>query len=129
MAVARNTNEIAWEAAPSGAVGEDAMYIGVWDTLTGGAFRFGVQISNDPDALALGEVYYIAASGLAITQTVATNEAEASAQDALRGRLGGIGPVNRFYAIHTGNPGNTGANEGSLARVSLAHSGFTYSDT
>ena len=129
MAVSRNTNEIAWQAAPPAAVNEDAMYIGVWSALTGGSFLFGVQISNNPDALALGEVYYIASNGLAITQTAATNEAEASAQDALRGRLGGVGTVNRFYAIHTGDPGTNGANQASLDRVSLAHTGFTYTDT
>ena len=128
MAVARNTNEIAWEACPPGAVNDDAMYVVAWDALTLGEFLFGVQVSNNPDALALGEVYYIAAGGLALTQTVATNEDEASAQDALRGRLGGVGPANRFYAIHTGNPGTNGANESGLARVSAAHTAFTYTD-
>ena len=129
MAVARNTNEVAWAGAMGASIGDDATYVGVWNAASGGNFLFGVAVSNNPDALQLGEVYYIAANGLAITQTVATNEAEASGQDALRGRLGGVGAVTRYYAIHIGDPGTTGTNEGDLSRVSLAHTAFTYSDT
>ena len=107
------------------AIGQDGTYIGVYESLSGTDFLAGIQISNDPMALALGEVYYIAASGLAITQTAATNETEAMAQRALRGRLDGT----LFYSIHTGDPGTTGANESALARVSVAGTLFTYSDT
>lgn len=107
------------------AIGQDGTYVSIWTALTGGDFLAGIQISNNPMALALGEVYYIAASGLAITQTAATNETEAMAQRALRGRLDGT----LFYAIHTGDPGTTGANESALARVSVAGTAFAYTDT
>lgn len=129
MAFARNSNEIAWEGASGASIGDDATYVGVWDALTNGNFLFAVTVSNNPDALALGEVYYIAASGLAIQQTAGTREAEESAQEALRGKLGGVGTVTRYYAVHVGDPGTNGANEGDLARVALAHTAFTYSNT
>ena len=127
MAVARNSNEIAFQGAPPAAVGEDILYVGIWDAMTGGVFKAGVQVSNDPSILALGEVYYIAASTLVITQTAAANESESMAQDALRGRLNDGG--NRFLSQHTDDPGTTGANEGTLARVSVAGSAFAYTDT
>ena len=70
------------------AIGQDGTYIGVYESLSGTDFLAGIQISNDPMALALGEVYYIAASGLAITQTAATNETEAMAQTGIEGSAG-----------------------------------------
>ena len=125
MAVARNSAEISWPGATGTAIGQDGTYVGLNSALSGGDFYAGIQISNDPMPLALGEVYYIAASGLAITQTAATNETEAMAQRALRGRL--LGTL--YYSIHTGNPGTTGANESALARVSVAGTAFAYTDT
>ena len=109
-------------------IGDDAMYVGIWTALTGGSFLFAVQLSNDPAALALGEVYYIAALGLAIEQTAAANEAQISTLEGLRGKLGAVGPSARFYAIHVGDPGLTGANESDLPRVSLAYTDFTYAN-
>ena len=129
MSFARNTAEWAWAGALIAQVGEDAVWIGIWDAQTNGNFLAGVQVSNNPDPLAIGEVYYIAASGLAIQQTAAANETEAMAADALRGRLGGVGPVARWYGVHDGDPGTTGANETTIPRISRAHSTLTYSDT
>ena len=129
MGFARNTSEVAWPGATQGmGIGDDAMYVGVWSALTGGNFLFAVQLSNDPAALALGEVYYIAALGLAIEQTAAANEAQISTLEGLRGKLGAVGPSPRFYAIHVGDPGLTGANESDLARISLAYTDFTYAN-
>ena len=110
-------------------IGDDAVWIGIWTAQTAGTFLAGIQVSNNPAALALGEVYFIAADGLAITQTAGTNEAEAMAQDALRGRLGGVGSVNRWLSVHDSDPSTTGLNEGDLARISVAHTAFTYSDS
>ena len=87
MSVLRNNAELAWQGAPAGAVGETAEWIGVHSALTGGSFYAGIQISNSPSALALGEVYYIASSGLAVTQTAAANETEAMAGRALSGQV------------------------------------------
>ena len=125
MSVSRNNAEIAWPGASGGAIGQDAMYVGFWDALTGGNFLFGVQISNDPMPLALGEVYYIDANGLAITQTAAAGETERSAGRALTGRLIGT----NYTAIHIGDPGTTGANQSALARVSVASTVFTVTDS
>ena len=66
MARALNTAELAWEGASGNAVGETAGWLGSWDSLTGGNFLFGVEISNSPSALALGEVYFIAAQRLGV---------------------------------------------------------------
>ena len=88
MATAETSAELAWPGAPAAAVGQTAAWIGSWDAATGGDFLFGVEISNSPSALALGEVYYIAAGGLVYTQTLATAETDGVGQDALRGRLG-----------------------------------------
>ena len=129
MATATTNAEVAWQGAPAGAVGQTAAWVGIWSALTGGTFYAGVQVTNSPSALALGEVYYIAAGGLVITQTAASQEAEVSAQRALRGRLGGVtGAVETlYYAIHTGDTGNTGANElTQLARVAVQGNAFTY---
>lgn len=129
MATATTSAELAWPGAQSGAVGQTAAWIGSWDALTGGTFLFGVEISNSPSALALGEVYYIAAGGLVYTQTLATAETDAIGQNALRGRLGGVvGAIEtQYYQIHTGATGTNGANQlAELSRISALGSAFTY---
>ena len=126
MSVLRNNAELAWQGAPPGAVMTTASWIGVWSAMGGGEFYAGIQISNSPSALALGEVYYIAASGLAITQTAAANETEAMAGRALAGRFDGT----TYLAIHDGDPGTTGANEETdLARISFASGQYAITDT
>ena len=126
MAFARNTGEISWAGAEAGmGVGDDGTFIGIFESISGTDFLAGITISNNPMPLALGEVYYIAAAGLVITQTAAANETEGMAQRALMGRLSGT----LYYAIHTGDPGTTGANESDLARIPVAGGAFTYSDT
>lgn len=129
MATAENTAEFAWPGAPAGAVGQTAAWIGSWGSATGGTFLFGVEISNSPSALALGEVYYIAAAGLVYTQTLATAETDAVGQDALRGRLGGVTSAigTQYYQIHTGATGTNGANQlTQLTRITVLGSAFTY---
>ena len=129
MATATNNAELAWEGAPAGAVGQTAAWLGSWDAMTSGNFLFGVEISNNPSALALGEVYFIAAAGLVYTQTLATAETDAVGQDALRGRMEGVvGAVGtQYYQIHTGATGNNGANQlTQLARIAVLGSAFTY---
>ena len=69
MAIARNTSEWSWPGAQQNmGIGDDAMYVCKWDALTGGSFLSSSLVSNNPAALALGEVYFIAASGLQIVQ-------------------------------------------------------------
>ena len=69
MAVARKTSEWAWPGAQQNmGIGDDAMYVGKWDALTGGTFLSSSLVSNNPAALALGEVYFIAANGFQVVQ-------------------------------------------------------------
>ena len=103
-------------------VGQDAMYVGIWTALTGGDFLQAGMLTNNPDPLALGEVYYIPTGDFGIVQNPGTNETQDMAIRAVRGRVDGI----LFFAIHTGDPGVTGANESGLARVQHADSEFTF---
>ena len=119
MATATSNREIAFAGASGSSIGDDITWLGLWLTASGSTgFLSGIQVSNNPDALALGEVYYIAAGGLVITQTAGSSETEAMAIRALRGRLDGT----LYLAEHEGDPGTTGANEGDLApRYDIGH--------
>ena len=109
--VARNDNDITWPMATGGAIGQDAMYVGVFDSL--GVFLFSSQLTNDSAAMALNEILYIAANGMEITQTTGGTE------------LNG----NTSWAIYTGDPGPNGtSNESVLARVSVNGNDFTITD-
>ena len=126
MSVLRNNAELAWAGASGNAIGETAAWIGVWTALTGGSFLAGIQLSNSPSALALGEVYYIAASGMAITQTAAANETETMAGRALEGRFDGT----TYLAVHTGDPGTNGANPlPDLPRIAFAAAQYAITDS
>ena len=125
MAYGANSAEWSWAGAQNGmGVGDDAMYVGLWTLLTGGDFLQGAMLTNNPDALALGEVYYIPAGNFAIVQNPGTNETQEQAQRAVRGRVDG----SLFYAIHTADPGTTGANESGLARVAHADTDYTFAN-
>ena len=124
MAYGSNSGEWSWQGAPPGAVGQDAMYVGIWDALTGGNFLQGAMLTNNPDPLALGEVYYIPAGDFAIVQNPGASETQAQAQRAVRGRVDGT----NYYAIHTGDTGANGANESALARVAHANTDFAFAD-
>ena len=125
MAYGSNSAEWSWAGAQTGmGVGDDAMYVALWDALTGGNFLQGAMLTNNPDALALGEVYYIPAGDFAIVQNPGTNETQPQAQRAVRGRVDGT----NYYAIHTADPGITGANESGLARVAHANTDYTFAD-
>lgn len=122
MATAKNTNQINFQAAPSGAVGETMSHIGFWDAATSGNFLWGASITGSPGALALGDVLYIAGDGLTLTQATATGETGTSAVNAIKGRIGdGV-----WLAAHDGNPGLTGASPMTLTRVALTESSFTF---
>ena len=125
MAYGANSAEWSWAGAQIGmGVGDDAMYVGVWDALTGGNFLQGAMLTNNPQPLALGEVYYIPAGDFAIVQNPGTNETQGQAQRAVRGRVDGT----LYYAIHTDNTGDTGANESGLARVAHADTDYAFAD-
>ena len=123
MAQASNTNAVQSIAAPAGAVGSDCTHISLWTAESGGDFLGSKLISTDPDALALGERYELAAGALVISQPAGTNETAALAERAVRGRIaGGV-----WVQFHTGAPGNAGADNviDELGRVQIAQAGFT----
>ena len=125
MAYGANSAEWSWAGAMIGqGVGDDAMYVGLWTALTGGDFLQAAMLTNNPDPLALGEVYYIPAGDFAIVQNPGTNETQEQAQRAVRGRVDGT----QFYAIHTADPGTTGVSESGLARVAHADTDYAFAD-
>ena len=125
MAYGANSAEWSWAGAQTGmGVGDDAMYVGIWTALTGGDFLQGAMLTNNPDPLALGEVYYIPAGDFAIVQNPGTNETQEQSQRAVRGRVDGT----LYYSIHTADTGTNGANESGLPRVSHADTDFTFAD-
>ena len=77
-------------------------------------------LSNDPAALALGEVYYIAALiALVSNRRQRPTNYDIDVLEGLRAKLGAVAPYWQEYnAIHVGDPGLTGANESDLARIS-----------
>ena len=125
MAYGSNSAEWSWAGAQTGmGVGDDAMYVGIHTADVGGDFLQGAMLTNNPDALALGEVYYIPAGDFAIVQNPGTNETQGMAQRAVMGRVDGT----LYYAIHTADPGTSGANESGLARVAHANTDYTFAD-
>ena len=120
-----NTSAVQSEAAPAGAVGDDLMWVSLWDALTGGTFLHRQSISNDPDPLALGERFNIAAGVMKLIQPTGTGETEAMAERKIRGAiLGGV-----WIQWHTGNPGTNGTTNiiTELARTPVAQNAFTLS--
>ena len=123
MATAKNTNTVRSIAAPAGAVGDDCTHISLWDAAAAGNPLQSQAISTDPDALALGERYEIAAEALVIGQPAAANETAAMAERAVRGRIaGGV-----WVQFHTGAPGANYTDNaiGELVRVEIAQADFT----
>ena len=126
MAYGSNSAEWSWAGAQTGmGVGDDAMYVGIYDGPDPtDNFLQGAMLTNNPDALALGEVYYIPAGDFAIVQNPGTNETQGMAQRAVMGRVDGT----LYYSIHTADPGTTGANLSGLPFVAHANTDYTFAD-
>ena len=125
MAYGANSAEWSWAGAQIGmGVGDDAMYVGLWDAMLAGNFLQGAMLTNNPAPLALGEVYYIPTGDFAIVQNPGTNETQEQSIRAVRGRVDGT----LYYAVHTADPGTTGANESGLARVAHADTDYTFAN-
>ena len=126
-ATATLTNAVQSAPAPSGAVGEDASWINVWDALTGGNSLGRQAISTNPDQLALGDRYELAAGALVFTQPEGAGETNRLSERKIRGAvLGGA-----WISWHTGDPGAAGtANPVTgIARTPIAATNFTFART
>ena len=119
---ASNTNAVQSAVAAAGQVGNDCTHISVWSALTGGSLLWAGTINTNPDALALGGRFQIAAGALVFEYTKGTGETDAME---LRGAAGKVrGGV--WVQYHTGAPGTAGtSNVIGLARTPIAESAFT----
>ena len=122
MPQAANSNAVRSIGAPQGAVGDDCTDISLWSQENGGDFLQSQSISTNPSPLALGERYEFAAGALVINQPVGTDDTEAMARRAVRGRIaGGV-----WVQYHAGAAGANGTdNVIQLGRVNIAQSNFT----
>ena len=121
MAQASNTNLI--QFAPATIAGVDVTHIGIWSAQANGTFHGGKAVSGNPAAVAIGQRFQIAAGEVDVV--VANGDFQASmAEKFVRGGiLGGL-----WISLHTGNPGNNGANEVNEAwydRVTVAQADWT----
>ena len=114
MATATNPS-ITFAVAGTGNVNDDATWISGWTAASGGSRLFKKIISNNPDALILGQPYQIAAGQIVLTYPEGEGD-EALAIRAARGAVaGGI-----FIQTHDGDPGSGNANALSIARAEVA---------
>ena len=123
MAQAANTNAVTTVAAPSGAVGDDCTHVAFWSAASAGSLLGTQALSNNPDALALGERYSFAAGALVLTTPAGANETEAMAQRAATGKVaGGV-----WVSFHTSDPGSAGTTGQitEFGRVSIPQADWT----
>ena len=124
MATAKNTAAQLWAAVQAAQDGSDVTHLSVWDALTSGNWLFNITISNDPDPIATGGRYRIAANGITITRAKGTGESDESAIRSLKGLLSG----STYWQLHTADPGTSGTTSPltGVARLALADSDFTF---
>ena len=122
MPTAKNIYVLLFNITTSALVGRDATYVTLWDEEIGGNYLDQKSISNNPDALVLGERYEIAAETLVITQDKATNESDEMAIRALRGRI-----KDGFWVqVHDDDPGLNGTSNriSGIVRAKIEESDF-----
>lgn len=122
MATVRNSAIIDSEAAASAAVGEDVTHLSLWSASSSGSLLAQVSLSNNPDALVLGQRIRIAAGAILRTHTASSGFTEESARRDLRGWIsGGI-----WVQYHDGSPGANGNNNVmNIARTSVPAGSWT----
>ena len=109
--------------------GDDMTHYGLWSTESGGTF-YGPEsgaVSNDPDALDVGDRWQIAAGEIVLTfsngdmgAAWAKKNADLMAAETL------------YLSAHTGAPGSTGANEAThtgYARIALTPANWVTAQT
>ena len=133
MATVRNSALIDSAQAAAAAVGEDVTWITLWDAAGSGSPPSGGnpisahRLTNNPDALTLGQSIEIAAGGIVqtltrLTATSTLREYEESVKRKLQGWIdGGI-----WVQYHDGGPGTAAtSNVMNLARTAVAESAWT----
>lgn len=104
MATLRNTGAITFPIATS--AGIDVTHWGMWSAQNGGSFLGGGALTNDPDPIEVGKRYQIPAAAAVVTFP----RGQATDQMAVRQATGAASPAI-YYSLHTGAPGQNGANE------------------
>ena len=123
MASLRYNMGITSEQATAAAVGEDIESVSVHTADTGGDFLWGVALSNNPDALTLGQAIQIAANALVLNQLPGTGQSEALVIRMLNGVYAG-GLYMQFHddAVFGANGTQNVAN---IARVNMGAGSWT----
>ena len=121
MAQASNTNLIQFPAATI--AGLDVTHIGLRTAQAAGTFLGGKAVSGNPAAIQIGQRYQLAAGEIDLV--VANGDYVAAMAE--RFVRGGIA-AGLWISLHTGNPGNNGANEISeswYSRVQVPQASWT----
>ena len=112
---------------PADAAGEDMTHWGIYSAETGGTFYMGQSVSNDPDALAVGENWQVAAGQVVLTFSDGDGEPEWALKQA------DLNAGETYWlSAHTGDPGTTGADEsadGDYARQELTPASWVTAQT
>ena len=126
MATAKNSKDVVSVVASGAAIGKDCTHISLWNHATASAatnLLAYFQIFNDPDAIADGEQFKIAANGVTLTYTPGTGETEVLAKAALAGVVsGGV-----WVQLHEDDPGSNGTANiiGVVGRLSIPQADWT----
>ena len=123
MAALRYNAGITSEQAGVAAVGEDIGSVSVWTAATGGTFLWGVSLSNNPDALTLGQAIQIAANALVLNLLPGTGQSDALAIRMLSGVYAG-GLYMQFHDSATFGASGT-QNVANVARVNMGAGSWT----
>lgn len=93
--------------------GDDITYYGIWSARNGGTFYGSQSVSNDPDALAVGEHWQVAAGQVVLT--FSDGDMQATWAKFLADLAAG---VTLWLSGHTDDPGDNGANEATYTGYS-----------
>ena len=109
MATVTHDSEILTPAVVVAQDNSDATHYGVWhgDPDSGGTFLWGNSLSNNPNAARTGDRWRFAAGAIVLTQN---STAGRESDDLQQRKLAGVIAGGLYVAMHTGNPGTTGAN-------------------
>ena len=118
--------------APAGAVGEDITHLAFWGTIAGtvvGDWMFNSALSNDPDAITLGQriTFDVANNAQALVITY-TDDLTPLSDYACEQALRGIFRVDRYLTMHTANPteGGSAAAIAGIAPLALGAGNLTF---
>ena len=123
MATLQNSINIDFD--PTTLAGPDATHWGMWDSENGGNFLQGGENNTNTPALVIGQIFRAPINMIVVTMlaNVAARLSEAGARRYLSGMIS----AGVWMAVHSDDPGNTGANEivtGGIGRVFVPLTGW-----